>query len=381
MSPEFTYNPPEPLSRIPDDFNYQLKVFAELPPYLEYIGQFPRIDSPEVFGLHPNADLTFRVKVTNEMIATLDATQPKGGGSSSGDGPSREDIVYEKADELLEKLPPDFVPDDYIARIKSLGGLEVPLNIFLYQEVQRLQEVIAKVRGMLVNMRLAIKGEVVMTDELVSAIGSIFEAKVPTSWLLTIAGDEFSWLSPSLGVWFTGLLSRYDQSESWLATGRPNSFWMTGFFNPQGFLTAMKQEVTRQHKAEKWALDDMLYHTEMTKFETSERVVAAPKEGVYIHGLFLDGARWHMQLESVVESEPKILFEPVPVLYVTAMSADERNKRMKEIYGPRGPYQCPCYKYPARTDRYIIFEVNLVSAEKPPEHWILRGVALLCSKD
>merc|ERR1711988_1277243 len=106
---------------------------------------------------------------------------------------------------------------------------------------------------------------------------------VPKPWLYTIAGDEFSWLLPSLGLWFTSLLARYEQNEKWLNSGRPNSYWMTGFFNPQGFLTAMKQEVTRQHQADKWALDDMQYHTELTKYE-ADGVPGAPKEGVYIHG-------------------------------------------------------------------------------------------------
>lgn len=137
----------------------------------------------------------------------------------------------------------------------EIGGLTVPLNIFLYQEVQRLSRVITLVRAMLIQMQLAIKGEVVLTSELQGAMLDLFNAKVPRSWVYTPGGDEFSWLSPTLGLWLTTLIDRDEQNRSWLKHGRPNSFWIAGFFNPQGFLTAMKQEVTRAHQSAKWALN------------------------------------------------------------------------------------------------------------------------------
>jgi dynein heavy chain len=86
----------------------------------------------------------------------------------------------------------------------------------------------------------------------------------------------------------------------------------------QGFLTAVKQEVGRAHRKDAWALDDLVYHTEVTAFETPDKVKKGPPEGVYVHGLFMDGAAWSKGAGSVVESEPKKLFASLPVMLVTA---------------------------------------------------------------
>ena len=202
---------------------------------------------------------------------------------------------------------------------------------------------------------------------------------------------------PNISLWFNALQARWEQWNSWLQNGRPKSFWMTGFYNPQGFLTAMKQEVTRKHRADGWALDDVIYHTEVTEYEKIESVSKGPREGIYASGLFIDGAAWSKPTSSLVESEPKKLFAPLPVLYVTGTTKQLRREHIKSgAYGPNGPYECPLYKYPVRTDRFFIGMVSLASRAQPAgasgigstardapkkEHWILRGVALTCSTD
>merc|ERR1711871_1868061 len=201
-------------------------------------------------------------------------------GSSGGAGATREDVVTDKAEELLGKMPVDFIPDDYREQIDRMGGLEVPLNIFLFQEVERFQNVVSKTRATLNELLQAIRGEVVMTPELLQALNSIFDAKVPPTWLFTPGGDEFSWLSPTLGLWFTSFIGRDTQYRTWLESTRPVVYWMTGFSNPQGFLTAMRQEVTRRHQADKWALDEMVFHNEVTDHLQWEKVKKPPSEGV-----------------------------------------------------------------------------------------------------
>lgn len=101
-----------------------------------------------------------------------------------------------------------------------------------------------------------------------------------------------------------------------------------------------------------------------------------------MHGLHLDGAAWHTVNHegTLTESAPKKLFSLLPVILVTAITkASKKTVASASHYGPYGPYDCPVYKYPTRTDRYIIFTVMLPTTMQRPLHWILRGVALLCS--
>lgn len=50
-----------------------------------------------------------------------------------------------------------------------------------------------------------------------------------------------------LTLWFTDLLARIKELESWSADFvLPSSVWLAGFFNPQSFLTAIMQATARR---------------------------------------------------------------------------------------------------------------------------------------
>lgn len=103
-----------------------------------------------------------------------------------------------------------------------------PLNIFLRQEIDRMQKVISLVRITLRDLVLAVEGTIIMNEALRDAFDKIYDARVPMVW------RRGSWTSSTLGFWFTELLERHHQFKTWCFQGRPTTFWMTGFFNPQG---------------------------------------------------------------------------------------------------------------------------------------------------
>lgn len=212
---------------------------------------------------------------------------------------------------MLTKVPPPYDPYAVRERLRIMGHQE-SMNIFLRQEIDRIQRILLLVRQTLDDLLLAIDGVIIMNEQLRDALDNIYDARVPTVW------KRGSWASASLGFWFTELIERNAQLHSWCFRRRPVMFWMTGFFNPQGFLTAMRQEVARAHKG--WALDMITLHNDVTQM-VAEDCKVAPVEGVYIYGLYLDGAGWDKRKVRLQEATNKILYSPMPVIHVYAINS------------------------------------------------------------
>ena len=171
------------------EFLYQIPEVQEHQKFLDYITSMPEKDSPLIFGLHPNADLTFRLKESVEMVNTLIDTQPKE--ASGGSGKSKEDEIKEKLEkDLLPQLPEDFRETEVEERLRVMKGPKglpetgkaVPLNVFLSQEIQRFQMILTIVRTTMQNMIDAIEGTIIMTPDIVDAINAVFDYRVPRTW-------------------------------------------------------------------------------------------------------------------------------------------------------------------------------------------------------
>ena len=387
LKDDFQFTPASPLSRFESE--YAVPDSMDMDYYRQYILAWDDIDPPEVFGLHPTADLSFRNREAAAFLGTLADTQPtvsSGAGASSGAASGGADAmqaeITQRSADYEKRLPDHTVyKDENVIRALSergRGGLAVPLNIFAFQETQRLFAVIDQVKNMLENIAAAQRGDVVITAELQDAMTAIYSARVPHSWVYTATADEFSWRAPSLSNWFESLTRRDAQMRDWLAEGRPPAFWMTGFFNPQGFLTAMKQEVTQAHRSAGWSLENMEYIGSVTEYAEADQVMKPPAEGVFVYGLHMDGAQWDADERALAESG-KELFPRVPVMHVSAMPKVEAAERLKTMNrGSATAYLCPVYKYASRTDLHLVFCVHIPS-RLPASHWILRGVAMTCN--
>ena len=79
----------------------------------------------------------------------------------------------------------------------------------------------------LVNVKKALKGLIVMSEDMEKLANSLFDNQVPKIW----ADKGFLSLKP-LASWTQDLLDRVDFLDKWIKGGTPKVFWISGFFFP-----------------------------------------------------------------------------------------------------------------------------------------------------
>jgi dynein heavy chain len=306
------------------------KYFAPPESNLDTVRQFikalPLHDPPSTFGLHDNADLVFQQNETNNLLTSIISIQPRVSKLSGGKSP--DDVVAELAKEIESRLPPNL--DQNKAHPTTFAtiadGSMNSLGVFLLNEMLRFNKLLNVLRSTLKELQRAIKGLVVMSGTVMFVclfvclfflcvcvcfffclnflgIGIFFLAACLLQlahFSLPFAADletmytrflynmvPLGWekaaypsLKP-LASWVDDLILRLQRQDSWLRQGTPTAFWVSGFFFPQGFMTAVLQVHSRKNRI---AIDTLKFRTTVQNISPGEdtfNIPQAPEIGMF----------------------------------------------------------------------------------------------------
>lgn len=338
---------------------------------LSTVEDMPLENQPDVFGLHPNAETGYLRTATELMWANLIDLMPRDSREGGG-GESRESVLSKLAEDVLAQIPEPIDRRKVMkaerekARAAKQENLQ-PVQVVLLQEIERWNKLVSAMRSSLKNLQKALVGTIGMSrdlDDLASALG---RGQLPAQW---------RGLAPStrknLGRWLAHFQRRSSQFNSWIENGEPKVMWLSGLMIPESYISALVQTTCRKYV---WALDRSTTFITVTKYQNAADVADRPKDGAYISGLFIEGARWDSKAMCLAPQEKKVLIYEMPIMHIIPMEAS----KLKLI----DTFRTPVYVTSDRRNAAgvgLVFEADLPST-KHASHWILESVALCLNND
>ena len=175
-----------------------------------------------------------------------------------------------------------------------------------------------------------------------------------------------------MASWIEDLVERISFLQNWYDNGTPIVFWVSGFFFPQAFLTAAKQNYARQNVI---AIDQLSFNFVVRDDLKWQEVTEKPESGCMIYGMYLEGCKWDYDTHQLTESDPKKLYSEFPLMHFVPIK--------DRVTPTEGIYNCPTYKCLSRTGTLsttghstnYVLNIELPS-NNPEAKWIKAGVAL-----
>lgn len=127
--------------------------------------------------------------------------------------------------------------------------------------------------------------------------------------------------------------------------------------------------------------DDAHAQPQVTDALSAADVSSPPEDGMYVDGLWLEGARWDAAAGCLADSQPGVMAAPLPVVHF---------KPVAHYQPPAAEYQCPLYKTSARagalsttgcSTNFVLCVSLPCPTRRDVDAWVLQGVALLCQLD
>jgi dynein heavy chain len=331
--------------------------------YLDHIDEELKIDTPVAFGLHTNAEIDFRTTMSNKMFHLLVELDNAGGGAGGDDedggggGASPEEIAAQQMQEIIDAYTDKKFDQEDVARsCEEVGPYQ---NVFL-QEIEQLNKLHTEMMRSLLELSLGFKGELSMSDAMDELCGCLSLDRLPAKWAKAYPSLR------GLTTWLFDLNMRLHQVEEWCGNPMdiPKVTWISGLITPQSFLTAIMQVTAQKNQLE---LDKLQVATDCLKKMTAEEVDAPSRDGAYISGMIMQGARFDVTSGIVEKSKPKEMYCPMPVVNCRAVLSEKIPKN--------NIYLVPCYKTTSRGPTWVF--CAQLQTKSPAGRWILAGVGLI----
>ncbi|OWZ16518.1 Dynein heavy chain [Phytophthora megakarya] len=310
---------------------------------VQLVDALSSLDGPHVFGMHPNAYISYMRQQSNQFVKLVMQLQPgqtneedlvdsstmDGTSTTPGDGRVEFDVL-QTCKSILEKLPSPTILDSTEALLieRTRGNWQDPFSIVLQQEINACHNLVHHIITNLAELQHAIHGITVMSVTMEQTLQSITQHQVPADWI-TNDSHLISTTEP-ISQWVTNLLFRCDFLHRWIERGRVpgNVFPLSIFSFPQGLFTAVLQRYARKHVVSIQFLDfkfRVLNSAESSIITSTDEgmdqqqntgVEVDGQDGAYFSNLVIEGAQWSNERGCLCSSQPGIMRQTMPIIQV-----------------------------------------------------------------